>query len=50
MSVGISTACFYPAATEEALHCVAEAGTKVTEVFFNSPSNWSRIFSAAFRL
>lgn len=38
MSVGISTACFYPAATEEALHCVAEAGTKVTEVFFNSPS------------
>ena len=38
MSVGISTACFYPAATEEALHCVAEAGAKVTEVFFNSPS------------
>ena len=38
MSVGISTACFYPAATEEALRCVAEAGAKVTEVFFNSPS------------
>ena len=34
MSVGISTACFYPAATEEALRCVAEAGAKVTEVFF----------------
>ena len=38
MSVGISTACFYPAATEEALRCVAEAGAKGTEVFFNSPS------------
>lgn len=50
MSVGISTACFYPAATEEALRCVAEAGAKVTEVFFNSPSELERIFSAAFRL
>lgn len=51
MSVGISTACFYPAATEEALRCVAEAGAKVTEVFFlTRRRNWSRIFSAAFRL
>lgn len=50
MSVGISTACFYPAATEEALRCVAEAGAKVTEVFLTRRRNWSRIFSAAFRL
>ncbi len=47
MSVGISTACFYPAATEEALRCVAEAGAKVT---LTRRRNWSRIFSAAFRL
>ena len=44
MSVGISTACFYPAATEEALRCVAEAGAKVTEVFFNSPSELEPVF------
>lgn len=44
MSVGISTACFYPAATEDALRCVAEAGAKVTEVFFNSPSELEPVF------
>lgn len=38
MSVGISTACFYPAPTEEALMSVAAAGAKVTEIFFNAPS------------
>ena len=38
MALGISTACFYPAPTEEALRMVAQTGAKVTEVFFNAPS------------
>lgn len=38
MSVGISTSCFYPESTEDSLKAVIEAGAKVTEVFFNAPS------------
>ncbi|MBQ2775403.1 MAG: sugar phosphate isomerase/epimerase [Clostridia bacterium] len=44
MALGISTACFYPVPTEEALLEVAKTGAKVTEVFFNSPSELEQSF------
>ncbi len=44
MALGISTACFYPVPTEEALLEVAKTRAKVTEVFFNSPSELERDF------
>lgn len=44
MSVGISTSCFYPESTEDSLKRVIEAGAKVTEVFFNAPSELERPF------
>ncbi|MBQ3150790.1 MAG: sugar phosphate isomerase/epimerase [Clostridia bacterium] len=36
--IGISTSCFYPMNTEDALLTVAKQGVKVTEVFLNSHS------------
>lgn len=44
MSVGISTACFYPESTEASLKAVIEAGAKVTEIFFNAPSELEKPF------
>lgn len=44
MAVGISTACFYPSETEASLLSAAELGTKVTEIFFNSPSELEKDF------
>lgn len=44
MALGISTACFYPAPTEESLLEVAKTGAKVTEIFFNSPSELEQSF------
>ncbi len=38
MNIGISSSCFYPLETERSLRRVAEAGAKVTEIFFNTPS------------
>ncbi len=38
MKTGLSTACFYPMQTEEALIKVGELGFASTEVFFNSTS------------
>lgn len=35
--IGISTACLYPAVTEEALKAIAATGTPYIEIFFNSP-------------
>ena len=36
MSIGISTASFYPLETEEALSLISENSTQCTEIFFNS--------------
>ncbi len=44
MSVGISTSCFYPESTEASLKSVIEAGAKVTEIFFNAPSELEKPF------
>lgn len=38
MNIGASSSCFYPLETEKALEKVGKVGIKVTEVFFNSPS------------
>lgn len=44
MSIGISTACYYPLETEEALKEVGKAGAKVTEIFINSPRELNASF------
>lgn len=36
MSLGISTSCYYPQNTEEALKALGKAGVKTAEIFFNS--------------
>lgn len=36
MNIGISTACFYPLETEEALKEIGKMGVKTTEIFFNA--------------
>lgn len=41
MSLGISTACFYPEKTEIAIEYLANAGIQTIEIFFNSPSEFS---------
>lgn len=38
MSIGISTACFYPNLTENSVNFLGEAGVKNIEIFFNSQS------------
>lgn len=42
MSIGISTACYYPLETEEALKQVGKSGAKLSEIFFNT---WSELKS-----
>lgn len=42
--IGISTACFYPELTENALHTCGEAGISCTEIFLNAPSELSSGF------
>ena len=37
MSIGISTASFYPLETERAIALLAEKGIKTTEIFVNAP-------------
>lgn len=41
MRLGISTACYYPMNTEDALAAVVEGGAPCTELFFNAPSELS---------
>lgn len=38
MKLGVSTACFYPLETENALEALGELGIKNTEIFFNAKS------------
>ena len=38
MNIGASSSCFYPLETEKSLLLVGKAGIRITEVFFNSPS------------
>lgn len=38
MNIGASSSCFYPLETEKSLELVGKVGIKITEVFFNSPS------------
>ncbi len=44
MSIGVSSACFYPLETEKSLQRVACLGFKESEIFFNSPSELSAEF------
>lgn len=44
MQVGMSTACFYPAPTEDAARWAAELGVEEIEVFFNAESEFSPTF------
>ncbi len=44
MKPGLSTACFYPMQTEEALAKVGQLGFLTTEVFFNSTSELNKDF------
>ncbi len=44
MRLGISTACFYPEPTEKALYKTALTGAKLTEIFFNAPSELEKNF------
>ncbi len=44
MSIGVSSACFYPLQTEKSLEKVALLGAKHSEIFFNSPSELSGDF------
>ena len=38
MRFGISSSCFYPLETERSLELIGQTGAKLTEVFFNAPS------------
>ena len=38
MKFGISSSCFYPLETERSLELIGQTGAKLTEVFFNAPS------------
>lgn len=38
MSIGISTACFYPMLTEETIHIIDQLGFRKIEIFFNTES------------
>lgn len=49
MQLGISTACFYPQKTEDALSFILSGGVKTTEIFFNSESELSRDFVASIK-
>ncbi|MEG1773400.1 MAG: sugar phosphate isomerase/epimerase, partial [Oscillospiraceae bacterium] len=49
MQLGISTACFFPMLTEEALEAVTALGCKTAEVFLHSPSEASEPFARQLR-
>lgn len=49
MEIGISTACFYPQPTEEALLKTAALYPSVAEIFFNSPSELLPVFTKNLR-
>ena len=38
MNIGVSTGCFFPRQTDNALEAVALTGAKYTEIFFNTDS------------
>ena len=38
MNIGVSTGCFFPRLTIDALKSVAETGVKYAEIFFNTDS------------
>ena len=46
MKIGISNACLYPMETEKSLELLGENGIRVTEIFFNSPSELKPQFIA----
>ncbi|MBO4432808.1 MAG: sugar phosphate isomerase/epimerase [Clostridia bacterium] len=46
MKIGLSTSCLYPLETEKALLCVAKAGIKTTEIFFNANCELEKEFVA----
>lgn len=46
MKIGISTSCLYPLETEKSLLCVAKAGVKATEIFFNANCELEKDFVA----
>ena len=41
MSIGVSTACFYPNLTEKSVEYLAKSGIKTIEIFFKSQSETS---------
>ncbi|MEI6579992.1 MAG: sugar phosphate isomerase/epimerase [Eubacteriales bacterium] len=44
MSIGVSTSCYYPLETEQALLKIASLGVKTCEIFFNSFSEIKSVF------
>ncbi len=44
LSIGVSTSCYYPLATEESLKKIALPGAKTCEIFFNSFSELDKPF------
>lgn len=46
MLAGISTACFYPELTEQALACISGFGAEAAEIFFNAPSELEDNFTS----
>ena len=49
MEIGVSTGCFYPALTEEALDTALGLGFRTVEVFLNTPSEVEPAFSREMR-
>ena len=49
MAIGISSGCFYPHTTEEALHLVGACGADCTELFVNSPHELEKTYIEKFR-
>lgn len=49
IKTGISTACFYPALTEESLGYVIESGAKVSEIFVNAQQEFCPAFFDSLR-
>ena len=49
MAVGISTACFYPMLTENALTLLTQAGMKTVEIFVNAAQETTPQFTQKLR-
>ena len=49
MAFGVSTSCFYPMATEDALRTLGAMGVKTCEIFLNSPSETTPAFAKQLR-